>query len=266
MKLKYQLPPTYRSWFPAELWELDPVETKATCDDCAMAPGKHRRAESYRADLKCCTFHPWLPNFAVGALLEEDGEGARRLREKIRRRQYALPTGVLPPVRYQIEFNRRRPGDFGNREDWLCPYYEKSTRRCTVWRHRGSVCSSFYCFSDEGKKGLKFWRSLENFLGYLEMAMMEEALVRLDFSPRQVSDLLGLMNREDGTQREKRSWSLPEKEARRLWNGYYDEQEDFYRRCFRLVRDFSRREIEEALGEAGTRLRETALVDSRCFR
>lgn len=264
MKLRHQIPDVYQKFFFRALLDVDPAEAKATCSACAMAPGKHRGKHTYRPDLKCCTFHPWIPNYAVGAVLRETGEtsakGREVLRDKIRRREYALPTGVLPPVNYQVEFNARAPTDFGNRDEWLCPYYDRGTELCGLWKNRGAVCTSYHCKSVHGKTGKVFWKNLENYLSYVEMALMEEALVQLDFSPRQLSDLLGYMNRFDGTVAEKKSSVLPEKKARELWNGYYDEQELFYEKCLRVVEKMDRAGFEEALGETGLALEEDVLV------
>lgn len=255
MQIRHQLSPLLGNLLPAEVLSLDPVETKATCDSCAMAVPKTRRKHPYRADLKCCTFHPWIPNYAVGDLLESSEESSRHGREviraKIARREYALPIGVTPPLRYQIEFNARKPGDFGQREDWLCPYFVKETQGCGLWRHRGSVCTGYYCKSDYGRDGLAFWNSLERYLAFVEMAVMEECLVNLDFSPRQISDLLDYLNRFEGTVGEKRSWVLPEEKARKLWNGYFDDVEGFYRRCAKIARGLNRRSLEEIMGEHG---------------
>lgn len=255
MKLRHQIPEAYARFFPRELLELDPVETKATCNACAMSPEKHRGRDTYRADLKCCTFHPWIPNYAVGEILRDSSEksraGAEILRGKIARREYALPIGVVAPVKYQVEFNARERGEFGNREDWLCPYYDRSTELCTLWKQRGSVCTSYHCKSVHAKKGEAFWKKLENYLSYSEMALMEEALVELDFSPRQLSDLLGYMNRFEGTATEMKSNVIPEKKARELWNGYFDEQEKFFGRCAEIVGAFDRKKFEQALGDTG---------------
>lgn len=255
MKLRHQIPDVYARFFPKKLLELDPVEPKATCEACAMAPEKHRGKDTYRADLKCCTFHPWIPNFAIGEILRDPSEksksGAAVLRGKIARREYALPSGIVAPVRYQVNFNARERGDFGNREDWLCPYYDRATELCLLWKQRGSVCMSYHCKSQHGARGKAFWKKLENYLSYVEMALMEEALAELDFSPRQVSDLLDFMNRFEGSPQEMKSDILPEKRARQLWNGYFDEQENFYGKCADVVAKFDRKAFEAALGGTG---------------
>jgi len=249
--LKYQLPQIYHHLFPAEILGFRIEEKLATCDDCAM--------ESYRKDLKCCTFEPYLPNYLVGALLSQEKQNSEAVKvfdHKIEKRIYSLPVGMLAPVRYQVMFNHRNPEDFGNREDWLCPYYNREKQNCNVWRNRGAVCTTFFCKSSHGKKGLGFWSELNDYLTYVEMALMEEALVHLDFSPRQISECLDYFNRFEGSKKELKSDSLDIVTSKKLWNGYFDEQKDFFVKTYRLVKDLDKKQFDEAMGLQGEELTE----------
>lgn len=258
MILKHQLPQIYEKILPREILEFGPQETKATCDTCAMSRPRNKAKVHYREDLKCCTFHPLLPNYMVGAIFKDNNatEAHRILRDKIARREYALPMGMVAPIRYQVEFNQRQEGDFGQREDWLCPYYNKEKQNCNVWRNRGVVCSTFFCKSSYGPVGLKFWEKLSNYLWYVELALLEEALVLLDFSPRQIMTLLDYHNRHEGTAAEKKSWVLPEAKAKELWNGYYEDQEGFYRKSHEVISSVDKKSFHEILGETGQSLEE----------
>lgn len=264
MKLKYQLPQIYQRLLPEKILRLELTESKATCDSCAMSQGRHRGPIFYDEQLKCCTFYPFLPNYVVGGILLSDRETERKaqaiIKEKIIRREFSLPIGLVAPVRYQVAFNQRDEGEFGQRWDWLCPYFNQAQGNCLIWRNRGSVCTSFYCKSSYGKKGLQFWKSLEDYLSYIEMALMEEALAYLDFSPRQVSDLLGYLNRQKATKAEMKTWILPKKRALELWNGYYDEQEEFFKKCYRIIAGFDRKAFHQAMGVQGEKI----LADLDC--
>ncbi|MBC7371783.1 MAG: hypothetical protein H7326_09465 [Bdellovibrionaceae bacterium] len=260
MKIKYQVPRVYEQILPKDLLQMDLVETKATCDACIMAKPKNRGAIFYEDYLKCCTFHPFLPNYAVGAMLTEpaqiSAEARSAIRGKISRREYSLPLGLVAPVSYQVEFNHRKENEFGQREDWLCPYFDRDKQNCGIWRHRGAVCTSFHCKSSHGVRGQNYWSELSNYMTYVEMALMEEALVMLDFSPRQIGDLLGYINRFEGTAAELKSPQMALKTARSLWNGYFDDQEGFYKKCFQIVGNLDRKTYRELIGEPGKRLEE----------
>lgn len=267
--IRDQLPELYQKLFPKKLLDWDPKETKATCDNCAMTrenqlsrQGKRSPEISYQANLKCCTFHPFQPNYLVGGLLATGQilPGAMRsLDLKIKNRIYALPIGVLPPVPHQVEFNHRKKTEFGNREDWLCPYYEKAENLCGIWKFRGAVCSSFFCQSSSGKKGMGFWDLTSNYLTYVEAALMEEALVMLDFSPRQISQNMGYLNRFEATREELKMDSLPLELAKDLWNGYFDDQKGFYKKCYQIVTEMTAKSFKEAMGEQGHVLQQDLL-------
>lgn len=250
-KLKTYLPTFYADILPHEVLALPIQETKATCEACIEVP-------KYENNLKCCTFHPFLPNYLVGQILEDQKKTptfiSKTLQHKISNREYVLPLGVVAPVRYQVDFNANKSKGFGKNQDWLCPYYDLSQNRCGVWRNRGSVCTTFYCHSSKGAKGKKFWKEALDYLSYVEMALAEEALVYLDFSPRQISDLLDYINRYQGTKLELKSDSLELKKAKLLWNGYYEDQPGFFLKTSKIVKDFNRKQFSEAMGELGEKL------------
>lgn len=168
------------------------------------------------------------------------------LRKKFESELSCLPLAVLPDLEYTKKFSKRRRTDFGNREDLLCSYYDKTTQNCSIWRYRGAVCTSFFCMSDLGAQGLRFWRLLGEFLHHVEMALSEEALVHLDFSPRQVSEQLEYLE-PSGEVRgpNKARWRV-------LWNSYADPVE-FYRKTSQFVENLTREQFEEALGPTGLR-------------
>lgn len=89
------LPALYRTLLGAPLDREVPAESKATCHACAMVAGCPEtvapldgRSRLFRADTKCCTYHPRLPNDLVGALLQDPNpglaEGRRRMEARLR--------------------------------------------------------------------------------------------------------------------------------------------------------------------------------------
>lgn len=252
--IKHQLPQIYHALLPNELLQASVVEKLATCGDCAMTKEKRgRKKPVYQPDLKCCTYEPFMTNFFVGAQLKQFPEslGTQVLKDKIEKRIFSLPIGMTATFAYQVAFNHRKPEDFGQKREWLCSYYDVQNNLCSVWKNRSSVCSTFFCQSSYGKKGLIFWQNLSDYLSYVEMALMEEALVYLDFSPRQISDLLDFLNRFEASPAEMKMKVLPENKAKAIWNGYYLEQEVFYKKCYEIVSGFSKSQFREAIGLTG---------------
>lgn len=250
MSLKHSLPKTLQRFLPKELMVAPVVETKATCDSCAMAPGKSRSRVHYNPHLKCCTFYPFQPNFSLGAILSQDGIGKQVVLKMIEQRQFTLPVGSVAPPQYQKEFYSKGKLDFGNRQDLLCPYFNLEQENCNIWQQRSSVCTSFICKSSYGKAGLKFWQNLGHYLHYVEMALMEELLAHLDFSPRQVSEQMAYINNQTASPQDELKEKLDAKVYRRLWN-HYDNEVDFYKKCFQMSQKMTRKDLLQVMGEPG---------------
>src|SRR5262245_2472370 len=84
--LRSKLPPIYGPLLSGFFDRPEVVETRATCDACAMCDhgqGAPVAMEFFNPDTKCCTFHPVLANYLVGAILADRGdelaEGRRRI-------------------------------------------------------------------------------------------------------------------------------------------------------------------------------------------
>lgn len=261
MKLKHQLPSFYENILPRSLLQFEPVEKKATCDNCAMSTENHRGPKFYRPDLKCCTFQPFIPNFLVGGVFNDpsSSKAQETLRYQIENRLYSLPVGMTASVRYQLEFKKNKDEGFGQNENWLCSYYNKENGLCNMWRNRGVVCTTFYCKSSYGKSGMIFWNQLSDYLALIEMALMEEALVMLDFSPRQVSKLITYLDRNEGTKAEQKAHRLPEPLAKELWNGYYHEQEEFFKKSYQIAANLDKKALKEIVGQHGAELEQRLL-------
>lgn len=260
MKLQQIIPPKYQDLLAQNILRLDVTETKATCDNCLRSRDK-RFAFPYKSNLKCCTFHPYTPNYAVGALLSQKNEtaGIRVLKQKIAQREFAFPIGVLAPFDYQFKFLNKDEEQFGNDESLLCPYYDKPSNQCSIWTYRGIVCTSFYCRSDHGQDGLKFWAVLSDYLSYVEMSLAEECLVMMDFSPRDLSDQLMFLNKREFDADEIDQKQLSAEIDKKIWNGYHDKIE-FYQKCFQIVQKIDRKQFKEILGGQGLEL-ESEVVD-----
>ena len=254
MQVKDIVPKLYRNFVSDKILGTLATETKATCENCVRSRDR-RFSYTYRENLKCCTFHPYTPNFAVGALLSEPQKstGILKIENKIKNLEFCLPIGILAPFDYQLRFLSKEETDFGNRADLLCPYFSTEKNQCSIWEYRGVVCTSFYCRSDYGQNGQKFWSLFSDYLSYVEMSLAEECLVQLDFSPRDLSDQLMYLNKRDFTAKEQQQKSLAAEVDQKLWNGYIDHTE-FYKKCFNLVKKIDRRQFKEILGSQGLEL------------
>jgi len=263
MSLKKSLPDLYYNIINRQILNLPVKETKATCHNCLRA--RDQRFEyTYNPQLKCCTFIPFLPNYAVGGILSEKIQGYEIILELIAHRNFILPIGIFPSFKYQAQFLNKKKADFGNDAHLLCQYYDRNLNHCSIWKYRGVVCTTFFCRSDYGVKGLNFWDVLKDYLSYVEMALAEDCLVMKDFSPRDLSDQLDYLNKREFKKNELNKTALTVNEYKKYWNGYVD-PEQFYISCYELVKSQNRHSFKEIIGLQGLKLEKMVLESFSCL-
>ncbi|HEY8074225.1 MAG TPA: hypothetical protein VIF62_08950, partial [Labilithrix sp.] len=158
MTLRSTLPEILARLVPDELGDRpNVVETRATCGDCAMcdkSAGAGAQVSAFRPDAKCCTYHPTIPNYLVGALLADPSpaleEGRTRVRARIATRMGITPEWVAAPRKASVLHHAARGASFGRSLVLLCPYFARESGDCTIWKYRESVCTTFFCKYDAG--------------------------------------------------------------------------------------------------------------------
>lgn len=197
--LRQHIGEAFASVLPALFDEPFPAERRATCDSCAMCvpgggsaghppdvSGQPGLRQAFRPDVKCCSYNPSLPAFAVGALLADEqpawDEGRRRVRARIAGQHGVTPRGIDGPPAYWLRY-RSATNAFGRARDLLCPYFDEG--RCTIWRWREAVCSTYFCKHDRGADGRLFWQAVRQYLVEIGEALLVHALLELGFDPEQ---------------------------------------------------------------------------------
>lgn len=250
MKINDICSPFLSAYLEQALGGYNLSEQSATCHDCLCSKPQRGALPFYQKHLKCCTFHPFLPNYEVGAILTSDSvssEFKSLIRKKIQEREYALPMGIFVPVPYQVKFNQRQPEDFGNREEFLCPYYDRTQQQCGVWRHRGSVCTSYFCVSDRGDMGLQFWSMLGDYLHICEMVLSQDCLVSMGIPPENIDGQLEYINCETATPEEMVSNSMGAALFKNYWSDWDGDIENYYISCAKYLEKLSIAEMKERL-------------------
>jgi Fe-S-cluster containining protein len=239
--LRDHMPPLYGPLLSSFFDRAPIVETRATCDDCAMcdksqpsAKGSREELETafFRPDLKCCTYHPTLPNYLVGAVLLDPSSdlsiGKERIREKILGRTGVTPEWLAAPRKFLVLLDAARESSFGRSEKLLCPYYVREGGRCSIWRHRESVCATFFCKHTAGETAHTFWTLLKRYLYHVERTLAHYAARRVDpelMEPNLPRDTLTREDLED----------LPPRDYEGLWGTWMGREEAFYQECAKQV-------------------------------
>lgn len=210
----------------------------------------------FRADLKCCTYHPFMPNFAVGALLadttEELAPGRQRMRSRLAMAHGVGPQGVEMHGSYRRLSEGAGGGMFGLEPGLLCPYYDASGQRCSIWSLREAACSTYHCKFRRGQDGARFWEALRDYLLELRDALVAHVLLELDWAPDRVVRRSAIRFEDDADE--------STAHRQRLWGEWYGREQQLYLRCHDIVRGLGPGDAE-VLG--GVRLRARARVLER---
>jgi Fe-S-cluster containining protein len=263
--LRDAMPPAYGPLLSSFFDRPTVAEPRATCDDCAMCDksqppaaaaeptgeaAKDLETAFFHPVIKCCTYHPTLPNYLVGAILSDEAaelsQGKERVRAKIARRIGVTPYWLAAPRKYLVLLDAARESSFGRSEALLCPYYVKEGGRCSIWRHRESVCATFFCKHAAGATGHAFWTALRRYLFHVERSLAR--LAAHGVAPHLVEPDLprNLLTRDDLEDK-------PPGDYARIWQDWAGREEAFYVECKKRVDaldkdEFSRR-VDDAAGK-----------------
>lgn len=269
-RLVDDLPRIYDGRLPPVFSQPGLHESFATCDRCAMVPrgdSNGRNTRAFRADRKCCTFFPNLPNYLVGSLLFDGrddpalAEGRRRVLERIEA-GLADPLGMLTPQWYTALYRRFRSTSFGKSKTLLCPYFERDRGTCTIWRHRDAVCSTYFCKSTAGKAGKDMWAALRSLLLHVQTTLMLRVMQTLGWSGSELIEALERLRTTDDAHvtPEELDGERPAPEHyERRWGSWAGREVDFFERARQVVLDVSWAEVDSWIGLEGHVLLQTAV-------
>lgn len=256
VKLREKLAPLYDPLLSDFFDRPEIHETRATCDACAMCDHGQIAPvamDYFRPDAKCCTYHPGLPNYLVGAILADTGdelaEGRRRLRARIAERMAVTPEYVSPPRKYNVIYAAARgTGFFGRSKVMLCPYFDEAGGgRCTVWRYRESVCSTYFCKYSAGKPGWEVWDALKAYLAHVERSLARFAALTVDPEVREPQYERYTLTLEDVEDLPPRDADYASFWANGKWVG---REEEFYVACYERIKAVPRGEFAQNVDDS----------------
>jgi Fe-S-cluster containining protein len=247
------LPALYHNLLPP-FFARDAIrEEKATCQSCAMCDphgGDGDGVRYFRPDTKCCTYQPFLPNFLAGAVLSDANpalaEGARRVRERIAQRVGVTPRWLGPGRRYSLLFEASRASSFGRSTTLRCSFFEPAGGLCTIWKHRDSACSTFFCKHVGGGDAKVFWVSLESWLAYVERELAAYATATLAPELQEPQIARGLITRADLEDQ-----PPSERDYAGYWGAWLGREAEFYMRAYEVVAGLDRATFERLIGDDG---------------
>src|SRR5690349_6644294 len=126
-----------------ELTDTPAGEPRADCARCPLAAEHAPPPWSFRADTRCCTYHPFLASFRAGAALGRGGDGAARVMALIADPAGMSALGIGPDAARAAR--QRDGGGFGNDLTLRCPFWVGGEHACGVWHDRPPTCRGWFC-------------------------------------------------------------------------------------------------------------------------
>ncbi|MDF1660452.1 MAG: hypothetical protein P1V97_01685 [Planctomycetota bacterium] len=251
------LPPLYEQLLDDFFHNESPKESLANCSQCPMLAPKNPLDPSsalvFNKASKCCTYHPDLVNFFVGALFKDPHSsletGRQRLRMKLAKRALVSPLGIGALWKEDLEGPRSEGFQFGRSQHRLCPYYESEGGLCSIWRYRESVCATWFCRHDAGADSLHFWSLLQDYLEDIDTLISREALKHV--APELEEGARAAWLKRSSLSNHESEQSPSEAEYAKLWQSWAGREEEFYIACFDWSQSLNSADLKRLLGPIG---------------
>lgn len=253
-----ELPGIYKLLLPDFTGKEIFQESFATCSDCAMVCKDKKNVASlamrpFLPDKKCCTFHPTLPNYLVGAILSDEDvniqNGRIRILEKIKNKVGITPSGISAPPLYQVLYDNGSNLGFGNSAGLLCPYFNTTGTNCSIWKYRDTICSTYFCKTMAGQKGKSFWQAVKLYLAHIQDSLIKFCLYESGLQNWSELSLKTANTKiENLTATEIDNLPVPPEEYAKIWEQYEGKETDFYISCYNKIKTLTHAGIQKLGG------------------
>lgn len=252
VKLTEKLPKLYHNFLPDFIFEKSPSEKVATCGNCPQTFAKN----STSINTKCCIYYAQLPNYLIGGLLSDKINqldfGKASAMSIIESRLGVSPYGFRKPIWYRQLYNATRPENGHKRtqsekEILRCPFYDEEGH-CSIWPYREHGCSTFFCFSVGGSSGQNFWNHLNKYLKTTERKLAQYAAKQLSCTFSFADNWSG----EESQGADDATKNINEKRYKQLWSGWQGTEKAFYIASFELIKNLSKKEYQNIMGDEWT--------------
>jgi len=241
-----------------------PEEKFANCSECFHCI--HPQSASYNT--KCCTYHPHIPNYVVGAILTDESvgikEGKTRIKNLIADRVGVTPYGIIPPPEYPAAKRRFAQTKKKTREDneaLNCPLNLLGT--CTIWNYRPELCATYHCASVSGQKGGQFWKIYYRYLTHIERVLSRYVMLELNYPLEHIQikkikpEKVDLYNTEGQID--------PDRYAQ-MWRENNGSEDGYYIKCYEIFDKINIDQLSTLVGLDGTLFQDKLHVQAKMSR
>ena len=242
--------PLHDAWLAGLTGAPPPRESRSTCDDCAMcsAPGQPAREGAFDRQVKCCSYHPDIPNYLVGGVLQDAQARQADMRAAIARGIGVTPLGLAQPPAYAAVYREAAPA-FGKAHALRCPWYvDIGSGQCGIWRHRPTVCATYFCKFERGAVSHAYWQAAKALLLELEHEVSLWCATQLDAASALPAHRGGARGPIIATDLD---GGIDPRTHAALWGAWAGREAEYFVRCAELAATLT---IDDVLVLAGPRL------------
>lgn len=202
---------------------------------------------------------PDLPNFLVGRILNEPNPdfvpGRASVISRLENQAGATLLGLNHTRAFDVLYNYgASQGAFGRSQTLRCPYYIEEGGLCGVWKHRNSICTTWFCKHNRGAVGLVFWQNIQQLLSQVEESLARWCVLQLNPGLEALQGLfptryqLVRQSAGDNLRNNELDEEVDPQNHARSWGSWTNREREFYLECARLVSDLSWPEVLSLCG------------------
>ena len=212
-----------------------PSVPKIDCANCIRVQEGNALPE-----MKCCDIIPHFPNFLVGEILDTEplhSQGSKVIFSWLKR-GWATPYYLrIPPEVLQEHYEARMGRQFG----MSCPLVIPGEGECSVYSTRPGLCVTHYCYFPNAL-WKEAWGCFHWVLETLQDAACRFLVTQMDL------ELEGLDRYWGSVEDESELWDgdcQKEKVLAASWQHWRGREVEFYRGCYRWLRDMGPDQLKE---------------------
>jgi len=228
----HEFPGIWQYILPEEfMWLKLPNERFTVCNKC------HRvKAHNYRADCRCCTYFPQIPNFSLGLALK-DPDSKHFVKELIENGS-ALPEGSQFSPKQLYDSTKDFTDElFGSSTSVTCPFIEPEGPVCGIYPYRNSICATFFCENDHGDIGFEYWDKIQALVGQIETSICQWVMDEVGLNAKSYIERMNSLSDKIDELSDPASgtWSLSIRKF--LWGEWFKREIEFFEKCADFVID-----------------------------
>jgi Fe-S-cluster containining protein len=218
------VPGIWRYMLPEDVlyFRVDP-EVRSSCFNCPQV-----KAHGFHPGIRCCSYIPRVPNFLLGLGLKD--ATVRPVVQNFIAQGYSIPEGSQVSPQHMEKSIGFLSGKLPQ-GSVICPLLDQNSKKCQIYAFRNAVCSTFFCYNDQGEAGATFWESLTDLVTQVETSLAQWALEAVGFDldayferfESLAQDIQACSHPETGT------WS--EQARQQLFGNWFGREEELFLAC-----------------------------------